>query len=220
MGNEQGGFQIRSVTPLPSPEEAAREQRGVVFYRVEAARFPMAETLGAIVGIARLVTSVGPGRRATEPYEMRVGFKWEDDEALYYWVGFNHDAFGAMFEQALRAAGVQWTRRDRARLGAKASNKVLTIANPDVLEARRQELLGNGRRRPQRQRRAPAPAPTPPAPARESSEAPAEKPEKVSPFQLMKQKRAELAGTDLGQRFRRGARGRRRRGEGQTDEQQ
>ena len=99
---------IRGVVPLPTPEEAAREQRGVVFYRIVDAKFSRAQALDVVIGVYRLVTETGPGKHASEgPYEMRLGLRLDLDEEGRYWVGFNHVAFGAMFEQALRAARQQ-----------------------------------------------------------------------------------------------------------------
>lgn len=205
MSEDWSTIRIRGAIALPTPEEAASERLGVVFYRLGAADFPMAETLGAIAGIARLVTSMGPGRNTSKPYEMRVGFKWEDGNS-HYWVGFNHVAFGAMFEQALRAAGVKWTQRDRQRLGAKASNKELSIADPEVLEARRQQLLGG---RAPRRPTASGGSASMPAAAPEARSTPAEPVVRMGPFERMRAARQELGASEMGQRIRRGRRGRR-----------
>ncbi len=143
--SEDWSIRPRSVVGLPTPEEAAAERRGVVFYRIDVSTFPQAEAIAAVVGIYRLVTKTGPGRRTQEgTYEMRVGLRLKPDDEGRYWVGFNHPAFGAMFEQALRATGQRPFRTNRLRGGDP--NQELPLVDVDALEARRAQLMGGGKK--------------------------------------------------------------------------
>lgn len=145
MSGDQPGSQHGEVSMLPTPEEAAAEQRGVVFYRVRKSHLSLADTLGAVIAIVNMATRQGPGRHTPEgqTYGFRFGLRVNDD---IYWVGFNHLAFGAMFEQALRAAGVKPHRA--YQLPGGDPNKQLGVVTAEMLQTRRDKMLAEAAGKP------------------------------------------------------------------------
>ena len=184
------------VTAIYQVPEQDGRHIGVVFYRLREDELPRANAKSIVRTIATSFAQMGP-------YTVCAGFR--PDEGGTYWVGFNHASCGASFEGALRAvrrSGVELHVSRRSRLpGDKPNPELKPVLNPGEMARLHAEYAaaegGN--------------EPSPPAPK--------EKVEKVSPFQLMRAKRDELGGTSLAQRFKRGARGRRARGDQDGDQQ-
>lgn len=200
-GNYPFGMQPVTVFPVGD------NRTGVVFYRLFSVDLSVANVQELLGIIAEVYAQNGP-------FVVRYGFRKVGDEQ--YWFGLNHQSCGVTFEGMLRAlAGGRRIRVHRAfHLPGDNPNPALkAFLGPDQvvhLHAKYTATANGG---------APTVAAWPEPQPRPERPAPAEPVVKMGPFERMRAARAELAGTDLGQRFQRGRRGRRRQAEQPGDEQ-
>jgi hypothetical protein len=175
---------------VPQPDG---RRKGVVFYRLHHEDLPLADCKS-------IVRTIATSFAQANAYTVCAGFR--QDESGFYWVGFNHDSCGGSFEGALRAVtrtGVHLRVARRPRLPGDNPNPDLKpVLQPGEIVRLHAEYRVADDERP------PAPAPKEKAPPRSLAE-------------TMRAARQELGGTGLAERFRRGARGRGRRGRSDQD---
>ena len=206
--SESGG-PIRSYGIYRVPRGDNRQ--GVVFYRFYEDDMARQVCRSLIEGVAEQFAQQGP-------FVVRTGFR-PGAEPGQYWVGLNDVSCAVSFEGALRAftSGGRHLRVIRRTELPLRPDHPEDVANPElrpVIEPARVVKIHAAY-----QQNGGAVAPEPARQERQAAPEPAAPVEKLGPFERMRRERRSLGDTDLGQRFRRGMRGR-RRGDQQADGQQ